>query len=517
MSRHNKPKRTKKQRTERSYTPLSDHKRVGKTLPSALSQLMAYPGFRRADWVGERLPEMLWAAILLGALGREAALERLRATGLIVQDRVDADETRADVLGDVSLSGLARWNDDEFDQFITDVIRGDGALFAGLLGFDDLPGVERWRARLGWSGMGDLDALKRGVGLCLWHQSQQSTDCRWMRMLARVLAGKYHLPTEEMVRQYLEYPHFGDQQRVRPSIRAAEIQFGAAMGGQVPPVWPTTLWKWAYAMSADDHTRLPRIAPTIVRAPDLEQVRRARTAVEGHAYITMSGSEIDERHDGAFGLVLYGLDILRELTEVDNGTRIIGRMGLRSLVEARLTIAYLRAVDNLATWQQYRAYGADQAKLAFLKLLDTENLPGYVALDELDHLANEDMWQEMRDIQIGNWAGSDLRKMSDRAALKDTVYDAFYDWTSAFVHANWAAVRDAGFDLCTNPLHRLHRVPSAARTELPNVCADAADLVSGMLEDLRTLYPGLDAGLLNVAVPANDDDAMPNFKQTSGE
>ena len=89
----------------------------------------------------------------------------------------------------------------------------------------------------------------------------------------------------------------------------------------------------------------------------------------------------------------------------------------------------------------------------------------------------------------------------------------FYDWTSAFVHANWAAVRDAGFDLCINPLHRLHRIPSAARTELPDVCADAADLVSGILDDLSALYRGLEPGLLRVAVAGLDLGTVPNVKQ----
>jgi hypothetical protein len=70
--------------------------------------------------------------------------------------------------------------------------------------------------------------------------------------------------------------------------------------------------------------------------------------------------------------------------------------------------------------------------------------------------------------------------MSDRAALKDAIYDAFYDSTSAFAHANWAAVRDASLDLCVNSLHRLRRVPSADHTELPDVCADAATLASGI-------------------------------------
>jgi hypothetical protein len=101
------------------------------------------------------------------------------------------------------------------------------------------------------------------------------------------------------------------------------------------------------------------------------------------------------------------------------------------------------------------------------------------------------VWHEFREITLGNWAGTDLRKMSETIALKASVYDNYYDWTSAFVHANWGAVRDSVYDLCLNPLHRLHRIPSSEPRSLPDVVADAWLLVRGMLADLQRLYPGM--------------------------
>ena len=66
-------------------------------------------------------------------------------------------------------------------------------------------------------------------------------------------------------------------------------------------------------------------------------------------------------------------------------------------------------------------YGTGQAKLAFLKLADLEDqdIPSYVTLEELEELANEDRWKEFVDIDLGNWAKLDLRRMSDEAGVKD--------------------------------------------------------------------------------------------------
>lgn len=133
-------------------------------------------------------------------------------------------------------------------------------------------------------------------------------------------------------------------------IRAAEIQFGAAMSDDAPPPWPSAFWQWAHVVSVDDHVRLPRVRPAVDRAPGIARVEQARAAVEQHAAAMTTGSAVDERHDGAFGLALYALDVLRELMEASNGTRIIGRMALRSLAEARITsrTARMRRRDRSA-------------------------------------------------------------------------------------------------------------------------------------------------------------------------
>jgi hypothetical protein len=103
-------------------------------------------------------------------------------------------------------------------------------------------------------------------------------------------------------------------------------------------------------------------------------------------------------------------------------------------------------------------------------------------------LANEDRWHEFVEIDLGNWAKLDLRRMSEEAGVKD-IDDRFYSWPSGYVHGQWSAVRDSVFDLCINSLHRYHRIPSPPRLDMESTAPDSVKLINLMLDLLSQAYP----------------------------
>jgi hypothetical protein len=87
--------------------------------------------------------------------------------------------------------------------------------------------------------------------------------------------------------------------------------------------------------------------------------------------------------------------------------------------------------------QSYRVYGAGQAKLAFLKAQEIEgDLPPFMDEAALHEIANEHIWQEFLDIDVGHWANSNLRKLAMECGAKD-LYDKYYDWASTYAHSHW--------------------------------------------------------------------------------
>jgi Family of unknown function (DUF5677) len=474
----------KKKKAEKSYSGIDAHKREKKSL---IPPLMAIPGVVLQSWVNERLPEMLWAALLISRLGREHALERFRTAAALVPNLPIKER-----MIEPTLSGLASLDGKILRRFLSVVCTDSESKNAlrPLLLLDELPAKQVWAITIGLTPVPeDWESLKMAVLAVLDHQSQEATDCRWLRVLFHVLSGKFHLPTKEHVREILNYPAFGLQQKVRPTIRSMEgilDQFSKSASN-----WPASFWKQCLRDTPCDarHTLEAESLPLI--ATTGRRLREVREALARHERACLDTTGVDAKHDATFGFGGYALAILDELISAGNSTAIIGRIGLRTLLECYVTFLHLKCRDDSVLWMAYRQYGSGQAKLAFLKLTNASAtaVPSYINPEILQQLANEDRWLEFVSIDLGHWAATDLRKLSEDSGVKPD-YDRLYPWTSAFTHGNWAAVRNSCFDLCINPLHRLHRRLRSNTADLGDVVPEACELVDKILDTVDSLYPG---------------------------
>lgn len=473
-----------KHKDGKSYSGLADHARHKKSL---VPPLMKIPNLKPMSWMNDRLPEMLWCALLLYGLGRAPALNIFRKTAKLIPQPPDGKTTI-----DPGHSGLATIHASFREEVLSSICYEDAARdsLRPLLLLDKLPARESWlKAIQQFPVKSDWETLMTAVARVLFHQTQEATDCRWVRVLFRVLSGKLVLNSRETVLEVLQYPEYGEPQKVRPTIRATEGALEAIAPQDT--TWSEDFWKQCLADTAcqPKHTMETTISTS---APiTITRVREARVALAEHQRKSILTTDVDPRHDAVFGLAADVLAILEELFSVGNSATVLGRIGLRSLLECFITLSYLKKENDRQLWLSYRRYGASQAKLAFLKLDElSKGLPTSVSREVLEQLANEDAWQEFVTIELGHWASKDLRKMSETAGVK-LDYDAIYPWTSAFTHGNWAAVRNTCFDLCLNPLHRLHRILRSDTAALGDVIPDAWELVSKTLRIVEELYPGL--------------------------
>ena len=202
-------------------------------------------------------------------------------------------------------------------------------------------------------------------------------------------------------------------------------------------------------------------------------------------------THVQPKRDASFGFCFYALTIAQEGL-ASSGKLLTAKLALRMLAEIYITFKYLITVADEKLWDAYRSYGAGQAKLAFLKLDEVlEDQPGYLKKESIEALANEDMYMDFQDIDLGNWAKTDLRKMSQVAGCKD-VYDAYYSWPSSYAHGQWCAVRDVVFTTCHNPLHRLHRIPRPAPRYEDGAEKDLILLFNKILDLLNDIYPSFE-------------------------
>lgn len=505
MSKPSKKKAKKLSRRENSkfashnISMLQQHKQIGSKLIPPLLQI---PNATPSSWMDHHMPEMLWAVLLAGTLAREDYLECFRQLApicrewFIKKDKTSEDEKKQDLGGVptfnviVDQTKLAEVSDDQFKNFLSILLahpKGYEALRPLLL-IDCLPGYERWCRELSVEKCNDdWSVLAQSVAGVLDHQSEAATDIRWFKLIIPIISGRMRLPESlgERVDELRLFPNKGDMRMVRPFIRSGEMAFRR----NPPSEWIESFWSLTLAKtncidpsSVEDYTfSESEISPNSLYLTRDEVVRLFSSSA--------APSRVDARLDTAFGLVLYALSLLEEIGMHRIHTRISGVLTLRSLVEVCITLRYLVHIDKPAMWQSYRVYGSGQAKLAFLKLQQsTGDLPSFVDEEAMHSIANEDTWQEFLNIDVGHWANSNLRKLAAEIGAKD-VYDKYFDWSSGFIHANWAAVRDTNFITCHNSLHRLHRIPRMAHRSLPSVESDCVLLVNETLLALERIYP----------------------------
>jgi hypothetical protein len=476
--------RIRKKRRDEGRTPLSAHKQHGKRFNPPFVQFGLNKNL--VSWTNDRLPDMVWAALLIAGLGREDALRELREFLRFIFHHPQKES-----LFDVTLSGFAQLATAIKDEVISFICRHETArrALAPLLLFDSLPARDVWEAKLA-SHEPQGGRLLEAVRLTLFHQSQEATDCRWVRLMGGIFGRRMIVPNEELL-LLNGYPSKGDQTIVRPSIRAAEGAMDA--GESKDRTWPRAFWDECWIKTpCMAHTPMTDVAKSD-DLPDsgmLASLLATRQQLAAHWEATHTTTAINARHDAVFGIAFYAIRIVHELLLHRATGTVLARHAIRTLFELRITLSYLLKHDSDELWRKWRAYGTGQGKLASLKLDDTaDTAPEHLDPDTLRHIANEDFWEEMVPVDVGHWAATDLRKMSEEVSLKDE-YDRYYGWTSGFVHGQWGPIRESVFRTCLNPLHRGHRCPYENDPEqLSTVTGDIEHLLNNIFSDVDRAYP----------------------------
>ena len=426
----------------RNRTRISDHRRVKGQLVTPFNA--AEVALTNSSWIDNRLPEMLWALLIIYALGRDEGLECFKKVLSFI-----AEHERKEELSDLTLTGISELEPKLRGELITFItaLPGTRDVLACLRQFDGLPAKDDWDNHLAYHDP-DIPLLMGAVGAGLWHQTQEATDCRWLRVMAVVLTGKVQFAKhlENLVDMLFTYPDGYTEEEVRPRIRAAEIGLDTL---ETPKrQWPDSFWKHAWentecVRSTQRHSELP-FGEVVTR----QAIAEVRDGLEDHWFATHSSTLIDRKHDGVFGTAFFALRTLEEMMGIGIGASILGRLGLRTILEARINLRYLLRKDDPEFWRKWREYGAGQAKLNSLRFDEYLEPPEYIDLDTIEGIASEDIWEELLNINLSSWSGLDLRKVSERSGLKDT-YDRHYSWTSGYAHAMWGAIRESCFQgLC---------------------------------------------------------------------
>ncbi len=471
---------------EKQYSPLSAHKRYRKNLIPPFLQI---PNLELTSWTNFRLPEMLWAALIISHNERDTALIHFRNVVDCLTDFSDNDQPQ-----DLTLTALSKIQPHILEGIVGALCSDDDVnlSLSPLTLFPNLPGGNIWIENL-YEQLSSTkwDLLRAAIVKCYDHQSQESTDCRWLRLLFQTVRGKMHFAPhlQHNMDEYLDYPYYGDMRKVRPSIRAAEGVLDKLYGtGIETNIWIKQFWQTCLINSPCEKLVLSMEQKRTCNSININKIDEIILQLKEHCNKNRLDSAINPRFDTIFGISLYLLQIFREIVKNQMQNTILGRTALRSIVECFITLRYLCKNDNPDLWLAYRNYGSGQVKLALLKFDEIGECPNFVNQSTLKLNINYDRGEEFLPINLGNWEQTSLRDMSEKSGTKKE-YDLYYTITSGFVHGMWEAINEATFEYCGNPLHRFHRIPITGCPQLNDVIPDATILINKILEDVDKQYP----------------------------
>lgn len=480
----------KRKRKKNPNTPLNQRQRHGKKLKSPFSELRRI--IEWSSWKDHYMLNMLWACILAGTLERDHYIRIFREVSNRAEKILDGKAS-------VSLchSFLATLEQSDFDAIFSPMLEEGNVKksISAIILVETMPDFEKWNNLLSSMGItvGEWDTLMTAVAKCMPHQTQEATDVRWLKVfflkkIGRAIFG----PRAHHLAEYIEqYPNSGNADEVAAKIRATEIGYRSMLE---KPDGDSDTEIFLYEKTWEEFLQKTECV-TILDKRDFSQdctklgheIERIIDEISAHFCSTTTNTYVNPKMDSSFGLVIYALSVLRELTKMPNSPGPTGRILLRTIVECVIILTYLRKKDDSNIWMKYRRFGSGQAALAFLKHSVQDDVPAYIDVDKLEYLANEDAWLELVDINFSSWSSMSIRDMAEKAGVMD-VYNQYYSWTSGFTHAQWNAVRDSSFTICLNPLHRFHRLIQVP-VPLPSVLDDCCKLCNRILDELSILYP----------------------------
>ena len=216
------PKKRKPQKKpqQKNYSTITQHKLQGKKLIPPIYQIGDQ---KNASWRDDRLPEMLWATLLVTHLPRENALNVFRQVAKYVEELPEEDK-----FYDVTHTGLSKLPPEHQDAVLSIIVaqQEQQEVLTSLLLLDELPGREAWAKVLNIDRVSDnWIPLMISVSDTLWHQTQESTDCRWLKVLCRMVAGKIKIAFEKLLLKNLKKAKNGLKKSYIIPIMAIQVKW----------------------------------------------------------------------------------------------------------------------------------------------------------------------------------------------------------------------------------------------------------------------------------------------------
>lgn len=332
------------------------------------------------------------------------------------------------------------------------------------------------------------------------HQSNESTDIRFVALYFNQLSGKVHL-LKEQVDLLIAYPASKHTDEImhmaRPAVRSLEMMI--LTFERIDSAYLEGFWRCVSEMT--------ECSIFVVEFPEENRHITAymEKLYEIFAYLSelfSATNPLDEKMNVLLGISTYSYKRLKEIYEHQLFNSISGRSCVRVLIEDYIMMKYLAkneaSHDNI--WRDYQLYGMGLYKLVLSRHREG-GVSGESHFDEkfIEALVNEFKGEEFIDMDTKYFDKQNIRLKAESVGEKD-LYGLYYDYDSSFEHGLWGAIRESSLLKCNNPAHKYHCVPDIEdEIRLKTVLPDCIMVMNKTVSFLNELY-GIPEQLLNEVI-----------------
>lgn len=471
----------------KKYSKLSDHTlKKGKFITPINALPLMQELEDEKSWTYGRMPEYLWLGLILKYYGRDEGLKK--SYGIIsVLHQLAPDLYTARMSQIIKLDADIQRT---FYDYIVDI--GAKEVLAPLTIFlttSKAPAFAEYFYCSEQSVEDRCETIIQTMRDIMDHQSNESTDIRFVALYFNLLSGKVHL-LKEQVDLLTAYPtanHSDEIMRIaRPTVRSLEMMI--LTFEKIDSTYLNGFWRCVSEMTD--------CSIFVIEFP--EEQRNITAYMEKlHEIFTylselfVATDPLNEKMNVLLGIATYSYKRMKEIYEHQLFNSISGRSCVRVLIENYIMMKYLVknefSHDNI--WRDYQLYGIGLYKLVLARHRES-GVSEESHFDEryIEALVNEFKGEEFIDMDTKYFDKQNIRLKAEDVGEKN-LYGLYYDYDSSFEHGLWGAIRESSLLKCNNPAHKYHCVPDVEdKTRLKTVLADCVMIMNKTVLFLDEIY-----------------------------
>ena len=471
----------------KKYSKLSDHAfKKGKFITPINNMPLMHELEDEKSWTYGRMPEYLWIGLILKYYGRDEGLRK--SYGIIsTLHKLAPDLYTARMSQIITLQ--ADIQKKFYDYIISIGAKEALAPLTIFLTASKAPVFAECFYCPEQSIEDRCETIIQTMRDIMDHQSNESTDIRFVALYFNLLSGKVHL-LKEQVDLLTAYPtanHSDEIMRMaRPTVRSHEMMI--LTFEKIDSTYLKEFWRCVSEMTD--------CSIFVIEFP--EEQRNITAYMEKlHEVFTylselfIATDPLNDKMNVLLGIATYSYKRMKEIYEHQLFNSISGRSCVRVLIEDYIMMKYLvknePSHDNI--WRDYQLYGMGLYKLVLARHRESGvSVESHFDERYIEALVNEFKGEEFIDMDTKYFDKHNIRLKAEDVGEKN-LYGLYYDYDSSFEHGLWGAIRESSLLKCNNPAHKYHCVPDVEdETRLKTVLPDCVMVMNKTVSFLDEVY-----------------------------